>query len=535
MSKRFETAISVRTIVRLVLRYAWLYLLALAVAAVAIYYIAGKMGYGQAQYKASVMTRFPVAGHQTNLVDNYLKRPIWQKVPAYDADQIYGRMIAAQTIYRAGKEIGFDIDYYQHGFLRTNDVYDGLDFQLRFPDAYDSDDFTLTVRQEGDVLTISEIQGVYHGSPIASCTGRQWQLTIGQNIETCIGRVIALSSPPNQRLNGSIYQEGKPISVHRMNSNFAETLFDRDMEADRLVSNLIMLQMNASGSPRRVLELMERMIDVVERETARAMLEDLDEERAILLAAIAALDTAPAEISTTNRANERNRLEQLLLANNADRQLLSTGKMLEVTDPPTMRPRANASKWLKILLVLLAIAGPTLLLYLGHFFRRSILGKKLLSDYWRSRLIAEVTQPLKGSDTSLTTQLAQLATIEAETQRLAIVSPMGKEFSRFVKAYQHRLEQRFGQIEVFYQGKGGDNLQERNIAESLEAVPQEGTRFQLFWMRPSLATLPNLQGVPVLIPIIYGKSTLTELEQLETALSAAGAKVYAVLVKPAFC
>lgn len=350
---------------------------------------------GVSEYKMTLMSRF---GADRNVIkmNEDKSELLWDKVPPYTVEQLYGFLVASDIIYQAGKRVGFDVDYSQKKQLRTYDVFNDLPFQLFFLDAYDNDTFELKAEWQEKGVFLSEVSGTFRGETLGSPYSFASTVAIGDTIQTPVGRVVCKAQAISEKFPSSSLDLSRPIKVKKIDTNRALTRYDKDMDMKREEDRTLTIEMSVAGSARRVIELMTAMIEVCEETVKAELLKDIEENESFLKQSLAKLDTLPLPADV--KSSERAILLEKLTRNETNRAALNLQEVLTVTDPPVSRPPSSASGYFKIILFIVLMTVALLGVYYTRIARGTLLSREQLPALLRQRLFGPFTFKPRGKE-----------------------------------------------------------------------------------------------------------------------------------------
>lgn len=383
-----RTNMSLEAFLRQAIRGWYWYALALLCFLFLAYRTSHNLVLGSAKYKMAVMSRFSNQDPEITM-DTGNKNLLWDKRPAYSVEQVYGILMSSDLIYRAGKEVGFDVDYSQKKFWRTYDVYNDLPFRLIFLDTYDNDELTIQALWRDGKVQLSHPNGFYRGKPILYDSNFQIEIPVGEIVETPVGRISCIAQADPGTYPHTSLDLNLPILVKKIDSNRAKTLFDKDLSLTVNERRTLLLEMAVSGSARRVIEVMSEMIVLCEKEIRKDLRADLEENEKLLHSALSRLELSSENNSA--KIKEREYLLQELVRTESNKAAVEMGNILDITDPPSMRPATSASKYFNIILLLLALLLPTLIVYYTRIYPGFILELSQLPKWIKDNIRGKIS------------------------------------------------------------------------------------------------------------------------------------------------
>lgn len=377
--------LSNKTILKQCARGWYWFVLSFVLAFLLIEYFGKNSVLGKAEYKMGIMTRF--SNEKTIALDEKDKM-LWERVPAYDINQVSAIFMSSDIIERAGKAVGYDLNYTQKQRGRYIDVYNDLPYKLLFLDPYYNDTFTLTATLHENAVTLSDFQGTYHRKNLQSDEVPPIRVPLDDTISSPLGRIVCLSQSDMGRYPKTGYQRSQPVLVKKVFSNAAKTLFDKELDLHINSNNALIMEMSVQGSPRKVVEVMNKMTELCNEDIREMIRSDLSENDRFIDAAIVKLDKSPLPAAVKEK--EKDVLLGKKLRNNSNKELLHLSHYIVVVDPPALRPAASASAYLKMVVLILALVGPLCIIYFCYLAHDRLLEEKQLPLRVKNSIIAKV-------------------------------------------------------------------------------------------------------------------------------------------------
>lgn len=354
------------------------------------FYYSSRLNLGTSKYKMGVMSRFGEVGsviQEGNNENDFL----WSRKSPFSTDNIYGFLISSSLIHDAGKSVGFDVDYIQSNGSRRYDVYNDLPYHFLFLDLEDNDVLTLDALWQGKSVAISNLRGTFKGGAVDSYSGFSSEIALGDTLKnTPIGRIVCVENSANDRFPRTSLDLSLPVSVRKIETDRATTLYDKDIDLDlQPDQRVLVLEMAVTGSQRRVVEVMTAMVTECEKRIRKEMLADCVENESLLKKSLAKLDTLP--MPALNKNKERDVILDKLARNESNKNAIEMGNILTITDTPSARPATSANQYFKIILFILLMAGALLGVYLTKILPNVIFEKKQLSKILYRSLLETIT------------------------------------------------------------------------------------------------------------------------------------------------
>lgn len=378
--------ISVPIFIKQLLRaWPW-FLLSLAIAVLLIAFMGRNIVLGTAEYKMSVMTRFPFSD-KAFIQEGEDNKMLWERVPAYDVNQVFGVLLTSDIIARAGKAVGYDVDYSQKHSGRRYDVYNDLPYKIIFLDLYSNDLLSMKALWKGNNVLLSEVRGTFRGKAIVMGGADVVTVAPGDTVKTPMGRLVCLPQVdegiyPRTSLNLAL-----PVDVTKINGNAAKTRFDKDLKLQVFQGNSLLMEMAVAGSPRRVIEVMNKIIALCQEQVKTLISKDLDENDTFIRGALEKLDAISMDASA--KAAEKEVLLKKLARNQSNRETLEIKDLIVVTDPPAMRPAPAASTYFILILLILSLTIPSLYVYYFRIRNGAVLEPANITRQMRQRIIGK--------------------------------------------------------------------------------------------------------------------------------------------------
>ncbi len=389
-NKNNSPAITLNLLFRQLIRGWYWFAISFVFYFIIVFAMSNRMVFGTSKYKMSIMTQYGDIS-DGKIVENKSTQTLWSREPAYTPEQIYGILLSSDIIYRAGKRVGFDVDYYQKSRFRTCDVYNDLPFSLRFLDAYENDTFTIkALWQDNESVKLSDFNGFLAGNNITqSVKGSDAIITLGDTIRTPFGRIACLPSPSNSTLPRTSLNLNEPVIVKKVNTNWAKSRYDKDTDLQVDKKRTLTLSIAVAGSAKRVLEVLNEVIVLCEEDVHNIIEKDLQENDYFFKQALHRLDSL--QIDPIAKAKEREELLQELARNESNKTALNVVNNIVVTDPPSLRSASFAGSYFKIILFLIALVIPTLVIYFTRIARGVILDEDQLPTSLKQKPISRLT------------------------------------------------------------------------------------------------------------------------------------------------
>lgn len=401
--------ISLMAFTKLMLRRWPIFLISIILFSGVLFVIGKRMVVGTTEYKIGLMTRFSEEREARNSVIKTKEEPLWKKAPAYGPSQIYGWLVSADIIYRAGMKVGFDVDYTQRNLWGRFDVYDNMPIRLFFLDAKDMDEFSMDMLFKDGKATLSNFSGFYRGNLIKQPEEVQIE-TVEQIVETPFGRVMMKNNPGWDEYLPTPIDLSKKVHINRIKAIDARAKYDWGMKLEVKHESVFDLKVKTTGSQRRSLQILEQMLVECNDWVRRHLLEDLNKEQEILQAALESLSdpnsAASQLISSEVRAQKCKDLEERLAQNIANKGVSLYEDMIEVTDPPVLFPAPSGLFYVKVVLYLLSLLVPMLIIYFVWFYRGAILEREQLSSFWTKSLLPTLKGPKNSASLSILDNLS---------------------------------------------------------------------------------------------------------------------------------
>lgn len=380
---------------RLVLINWYWFALSLAVALGFSKLLGSSSAVGYNKYRMAVMTRFPIQPPEYTKIfvggNSEKEAPLWKHTPAFDAAQIYGWIVSADMIDRAGKREGFEVEYEQRSTFSSRDIYNYIPFRLLFPDALDTDYFTLVAQQKPNGLELSKIKGTYQGQKIEGKDSYTILLPWNSCIETPIGKVILQDNPGWEEYGADGYALDKPIYITRRMITEARIQYDWSMVIENPLPNFLNVIIATAGSARRSKQILDGMLIDLDSLVRHNVALDLDKEQEMIEAALQRLmypDSISSSLTTESRTGEITDLQDRLARCISNREVLRYDNLIEVTATPTIQPAAIGESSVRSILLLLGLIIPTVLIYYVWILQGRILEPRQLSPFWQNALIS---------------------------------------------------------------------------------------------------------------------------------------------------
>ncbi len=392
-----KSSLSLSTFIRQMLRgWPW-FLVAFILFVLISLRISSNLQLGVAEYKMTIMSRYKDLSKEIR-TNNGDKDYIWDKEPPYSVEQLYGFLLSSDIIYKAGKRVGFDVDYSQRSKLRTYDVYNNLPFQLFFLDAYDNDTFTLTAHWGKEGVHLSQLNGTFRGAPISAYFSFSSTIALGDTIDSPIGRIVCKEQPVSEKYPPTSLNLSRPIIVKKIDTNRALTLFDKDMDLKRYEEKSLTVFMSVAGSARRVIEVMEAMIEICDEQVKSELMEDLEEQSRFLKESLRHIDTLALPSEAKNK--ERAMIAESLVRNETNRSALDLKKVITVTDPPVARPASSATGYFRIILFVLLMTVALLGVYYTRIMKKSLFSREQMPLILQRKLFGPFHYKPKQSESA---------------------------------------------------------------------------------------------------------------------------------------
>ncbi len=380
--------------VRLMLRNWYWFILALFIAGVGIKLKSRSTVVGNNRYRMAVMTRFPMQVPQSPTASSVTvnasessEAPLWKHVPAFDATQIYGWIVSADIIHRAGKHLGFEVDYLQKDLIFSKDIYNYIPFKILFPDALDTDQFSLTAHSSPEGITVSKISGIFQGRPIVE--GDPILVPWEGEAQSPVGLIRLEDNPGWEEYGKGPYKEEKPITIVRKSVIETRAQYDWDMQLSVEMPNFLNSEFTTTGSARRAKQLLSEMLVELDSIIRYNLTLDLNKEQEMIEAALKHLtspDSTTTYLSVESRVQEIKALQAQLARTLTNREVLRYDHLLEVTATPALQPAPGGKLMTSVVLLLLALIIPTLLIYYVWLMRGTVLEINQLTSYWREKI-----------------------------------------------------------------------------------------------------------------------------------------------------
>ncbi len=387
MKRNNESQISLKAFVQLMLRK-WYWFVCSLIFFLGVIFVVGKRSViGNSEYKIGLMTRFVEASNESRTIIKTDKdAPLWRMAPAYAPSQLYGWLVSADIIYRAGLKEGFDVEYTQKHTWGRFDVYNNMPVRLFFLDAKEMDTFSLDLILQGEKAILSNFRGTYRGTKIEQpyeCVINR----VGESIETPVGRVLMAENPGWNEFEKTPLDLNRKIDIQRLRGIDIRAKYDWDMDLEVEHGTVFLLKIKTSGSPRRSFQLLTAMLEECNETVRKHVLDDLSRERKMLQSSLDSLSSMGSNNLSPEVISEHRRvLENYLAQNIANQEIVQHEHMIEITDPPMIQPAPAGALYVKLSLLLLAFVIPMGGIYILWFYRGVILEKEQLSNFWKEKL-----------------------------------------------------------------------------------------------------------------------------------------------------
>lgn len=430
-----KTTITLKTLVKQMLKGWWWLVICMAVAFALLKFLSGNTVLSTAEYKLSVMTRFPSKGDKHVLQTNSNSDFLWEKLPAYDVRTVYGILLSSEIIERAGNKVGYNVDYSQKSLLRTYDVYNDMPMKLMFPDMFDNDELQLTVNYDksSNSFRVAAASGTYKGVSLSENNALVGaRLVPGDTLQSPVGRIICLSMVNNGKYSKTSLDLSKPVIINKINNNSAKTRFDSDLILTVEYDNTLLMKMSVAGSPRRVIEVMTGIIDECQTQLKSLLRKDIDEDERLIKSALNSPSLLNLEPAVQQK--ERMLLQEKLAKCEANKQTLALNDVLLVTDPPAMRPAPSATSYLKLVLLILGVTVFLLIIYYTKIRTGRVLDPTQLNSFLQNQMLGKYTYCNTKQQNKKEAILYKLDAVRLQyqnTQQLTILSSDDDKYTQW--------------------------------------------------------------------------------------------------------